>query len=55
MEESMTQKETTNIILELRKEGWEESKITSFLTRIESHNPTEEEVEESNRKAMNNK
>ena len=52
MEEYMSQKETTNIILELRKEGWSSDKITSFLTRIESHNPTEEEVEESNKKVL---
>lgn len=47
----MTQKETTNIILELRKRGWSELEITNFLTIIETHNPTEEEVLESNRKA----
>ena len=48
----MTQRESTNIILELRKRGWSELEITSFIAIIETHNPTEQEVIESNRKAI---
>lgn len=48
----MTQKESTNIILELRKRGWSDTEINSFIAIIETHNPTEEEVLESNRKAL---
>ena len=48
----MTQKEATNIILELRKEGWPDNKINSFIAIVETHNPTEQEVIESNAKAM---
>ena len=47
----MPQKEATNIILELRKEGWDDTKINSFIALVETHNPTEEEVLESNRLA----
>ena len=42
----MTQKESTNIILMLKKEGWSGDKITAFIAYIETHNPTEEEVRE---------
>ena len=47
----MTQRESTNIILELRKEGWSDTKINSFIAIVETHNPTEQEVIESNAKA----
>ena len=47
----MTQKETSNIILKLRQKGWVDKEITDFLLYIETHNPTEKEVIESNKKA----
>ena len=40
----MTQTETTNTIIALRNEGWEFSKISAFLTFIETHKPSEEEA-----------
>ena len=42
----MTQKETTNIILRLRKEGWSEKKILDFLGYVANHDPTAEETRE---------
>ncbi len=48
----MTHKENTNIILELRKRGWTDTEINSFVMIVETHDPTEQEVIESNRKAM---
>ena len=48
----MIQQEVTNIILELRKEGWPDNKINSFIAIVETHNPTEQEVIESNAKTM---
>lgn len=50
----MNQKEATNIILELRKKGWSEAEISCFITVIETHVPTEQEVQESNEKALKN-
>ena len=40
----MTQKETTNMIIALQNEGWQERKITAFLKFIETHNPSEAEA-----------
>ena len=51
---AMAQTKATNIILQLRREGWDDAKINSFIALIETHNPTEEEVIESNRLAQNN-
>ena len=42
----MTQKEATNIIIRLRKEGWDDTKINNFIGFIETHTPTEEEARE---------
>ena len=39
----MTQKEVTNIIIKLRKEGWSDKKISNFIGYIETHDPTDEE------------
>ena len=50
----MAQTKATNIILQLQREGWDDAKINSFIALIETHNPTEEEVIESNRLAQNN-
>lgn len=49
----MTSKSSTNIILNLRKEGWNDTKISNFLAFIATHNPTEQEVFESSKLAQN--
>ncbi|MBQ9606855.1 MAG: hypothetical protein IJV16_06735 [Lachnospiraceae bacterium] len=46
----MTHKKATNIIIRLRKEGWSGDKITEFIGYIETHNPTEEEFNQSSQK-----
>lgn len=43
---AMTQKESTNIIIKLKKKGWTGDEITEFIAFIETHNPTEQEVME---------
>lgn len=49
----MTSKEITNIILELRKKGWSDTEINDFIMKVETHNPTEKEVEESRNQRKN--
>ncbi|MBR1630039.1 MAG: hypothetical protein IJ679_12380 [Lachnospiraceae bacterium] len=51
----MTQREITNIILELRKRGWSDTEINSFVMIVATHNPTEQEVLESNSKVLGGK
>ena len=51
----MTQKQNTNIILELRKRGWDDTEINDFVMIIETHNPTEQEVLGSSRLAREKK
>ena len=45
----MTQKGTTNIIIQLKGKGWTGDEIVAFLGFIETHNPSEEEL----KKALN--
>lgn len=45
----MTQKGTTNIIIQLKEKGWTGDEIVAFLGFIETHNPSEEEL----KKALN--
>ena len=52
---NMTQREITNIILELRKRGWSDTEINSFVMIVATHNPTEQEVLESNSKVLGGK
>lgn len=40
----MTQKESTNIIIALRREGWSGDKINAFIAFIETHSPSEQEA-----------
>ena len=40
----MPQKEATNIIIALRREGWDSDKINEFIAFIETHNPSEQEA-----------
>lgn len=40
----MTQKEATNIIIALHREGWDGDKINAFIGFIETHSPSEQEV-----------
>ena len=47
MGDIMNTKETTNVILGLRAKGWDDTEISNFLMYIETHNPTEIEVQES--------
>ena len=41
----MTQKESSNIIIKLKQEGWDDKKINAFILYIETHSPTEEETQ----------
>ncbi len=50
----MTPKECTNIILELRKEGWSDTKIINFIAMVGTHIPTEDEVIASNESRKEN-
>ena len=43
----MPQKETSNVIIGLRKKGWSDTEINDFLLYVETHTPTEEEARES--------
>lgn len=40
----MTKEEATNIILALTREGWTPEKINKFISFIETHKPSEDEV-----------
>ena len=40
----MPQKETTNIIIQLKEKGWTGDEIVAFLGFIETHNTSEEEL-----------
>ena len=48
----MTNKETTNIIIMLRRMGLSGDEIVDFLGFIETHNPTEEELEETKKESI---
>lgn len=50
MEIDMNTKEVTNIILGLRAKGWTDTEINNFLMYIETHNPTETEVQAAQEK-----
>ena len=43
-------KETTNIIIYLRRQGWEEEAINDFMVFIETHKPTEKEAIDAKKK-----
>ena len=43
-------RETTNIIIALRRKGWSEMEINDFIVFIETHHPTEKEAEEAKKK-----
>ena len=40
-------RETTNIIIALRREGWKEEKINDFMVFIETNAPTAEQAQEA--------
>ena len=40
-------KETTNIIIGLRRKGWSDVEINDFMVFIETNNPTQEQAEEA--------
>lgn len=42
----MNSREKSNIIIGLRKKGWDDTEITNFILYIETHVPTSEEVNE---------
>ena len=42
----MNTRETSNLIIGLRKKGWTDTEINDFILFIESHVPTSEEVNE---------
>ena len=41
----MTTKEAANIIIGLKRKGWSAEEIQDFILFIETHIPTQEEVE----------
>ena len=45
--DSMTQKETTNIIIKLKEKGWSGDDIVAFLAYIATHEPSEGEAEQA--------
>jgi len=46
----MNMKETTNIIIALRRKGWTEMEINDFMVFIETNQPTSEQAEEAKKK-----
>ena len=42
----MNTRETSNIIIGLRKKGWTDTEINDFILYIETHVPTPDEVDE---------
>ena len=40
----MNTKEVANIIIKLRQEGWDDTKINDFMLFVGTHTPTEAEV-----------
>ena len=44
-------RKTTNIIIYLRRQGWEEEAINDFMVFIETHKPTEQEAQRAKKKS----